>query len=444
MLAARSPARRRSTCLRGEGARHRRIGVTGTRRWALACTRAELEAKGSTGVVVERTRLALFWLDGRPWAIGDACNHKAGPLSGGVLHGEYVMCPWHAWEYSVKTGRGPAPYDEEAVPSYAAELRGDEVWVDLAPATPRVLAPHPPHPLARPVVHEPHERPRVVGLSTTAMDRDNPRFSTSDHLLEHALAHAEAGLGAETRLLRLRELPFRECEGNYSKAARACTWPCAITERFADDQLTPVYEALVHWADVVLVATPIRWGAPSALYTKMVERMNCIQNQVTIANRVLIQRKVAAFVITGGQDNIQAVAGQMLTFFGELGFSFPPFPFIAHSRGWTAEDMERNVRAVRASDSLRAGARELVARAIDTARTLQAPAHFERGGRKAAPDTAPGSAADGATGGAASDAMAGATSDAMGGATSGAASDATGGAHGAATTGAPLPSGGAA
>jgi multimeric flavodoxin WrbA len=54
------------------------------------------------------------------------------------------------------------------------------------------------------------------------------------------------------------------------------------------DQLTPVYEALVFWADVVLVSTSIRWGAPAALYSKMIERMNCIQNQVTIRDRVLM------------------------------------------------------------------------------------------------------------------------------------------------------------
>jgi hypothetical protein len=37
----------------------------------------------------------------------------------------------------------------------------------------------------------------------------------------------------------------------------------------------------------------------------------------------------------------------MLGFFAELGFQFPPFPYVAHSRGWSAEDMERNVAAVR-------------------------------------------------------------------------------------------------
>ena len=63
----------------------------------------------------------------------------------------------------------------------------------------------------------------------------------------------------------------------------------------------------------------------------------------------MIRNKVAAFIIVGGQDNVQGVAGQLLGFFSELGFHFPQFPFIAHSRGWSAEDMERNVVAVRNS-----------------------------------------------------------------------------------------------
>src|SRR5258707_8886965 len=136
------------------------------------------------------------------------------------------------------------------------------------------------------------------------------------------------------------------------------------------DQLDQVYEAFVHWADVMLIATPIRWGAAGSLYYKMIERMNCIQNQETIANRELLRNKVAAFIITGGQDNVQAVAGQMLGFFAEIGCVFPQFPYIAHSRGWSAEDMERNIAYVRGSEELHDAARALVARAVDTARFI--------------------------------------------------------------------------
>jgi hypothetical protein len=109
-------------------------------------------------------------------------------------------------------------------------------------------------------------------------------------------------------MIKLRDLKFRSCEGYYSKSARACTWPCSITQADPNDELTAVYEAIVHWADVIIMATPIRWGQASSLYFKMAERLNCVQNQITIADRVLIQRKVVGFIITGGQDNIQGVA----------------------------------------------------------------------------------------------------------------------------------------
>jgi multimeric flavodoxin WrbA len=218
------------------------------------------------------------------------------------------------------------------------------------------------------------------------MDRAAPRYSGSDDLLRSALDHA-AGLGAESRLIRLNDLSFRACEGYYSKAARACTWPCSITQMDAADQLDRVYEALVHWADVTLVATPIRWGSASSLYYRMAERMNCVQNQITTHDRVLIRNKVAAFIIVGGQDNVQGVAGQLLAFFSELGFLFPQFPFVAHSRGWTAEDMENNVAFVQQSRELREGAHHLVARSLALARRLveeqPTPERIERGGRKA-------------------------------------------------------------
>lgn len=92
----------------------------------------------------------------------------------------------------------------------------------------------------------------------------------------------------------------------------------------------------------------------------MVERMNCTQNQNTIANKSLLRNKTAGFIITGGQDNIQGTAGQMLGFFSELGVQFPQYPYVAHSRGWNAEDMENNIRAVAEGKALREAARGLV------------------------------------------------------------------------------------
>ncbi|MGH7538201.1 MAG: Rieske 2Fe-2S domain-containing protein [Gemmatimonadales bacterium] len=358
--------------------------------WHRLGAKHELLARAPFALKLDRHEIAVFLYEGKFRAISNTCNHKGGPLSEGRLHGEFVMCPWHAWEYSVLTGKGPEGYGDDAAAVYAVEERPDGVYVQTPPVSPRKLAKHEPHPLLAK-----HERPagappRVLGISTTAMDAVNPRFSTSDALLEHAMRHAKETVHADTQTIRLRDLAFRHCEGNYSKASHACTWPCAITERDPEDQLTAVYEGLVHWADVVVISTPIRWGNASSLYYKMAERLNCVQNQVTIHNKVLIKNKVAAFIITGGQDNIQGVAGSMFTFWSELGFMFPPFPFIAHSRGWDAEDMENNVRQVRMSDGLREASQELVTRAVDFWRILdehkaEMDKPMERAGRKANP-----------------------------------------------------------
>ena len=120
------------------------------------------------------------------------------------------------------------------------------------------------------------------------------------------------------------------------------------------------------WADVVLLATPIRWGNASSLYYKMAERLNTVQNQITISNKVLIKNKVASFIITGGQDNIQAVAGQLMCFFTDLGFSFPPFSFLGWSRGWTAEDMDKNVMQFKKSEYIKRTTEEIVDNCIET------------------------------------------------------------------------------
>ncbi|MDA1195482.1 MAG: NAD(P)H-dependent oxidoreductase [Planctomycetota bacterium] len=354
--------------------------------WIDVGAAAELAGQAVQSVRARTTRITLTCKAGEFGAIASTCNHVGGPLGDGTLDGDYVVCPWHYWKFHRTQGVGEPGYEADRVPAYPVKVEDGRVLVDVRNPSKRTRSEHPPHPLARPVERAPGP-PRVLGIGTTNMDMRHPRYSTSDALLETALAHAGTALGLETHMLRLAELSFRACEGFYSKAARACTWPCSITQMDKKDQMEQVYERFVHWADVVMVATPIRWGAPSSLYYRMVERMNCIQNQETIADRVLIQNKVVGLIITGGQDNVQGVAGQMLGFFAELGCHFPPFPYIAHSRGWSAEDMENNVRAVQRSESLHAGARALVDRAVDLSRSLVSgsiPACArERGGRKA-------------------------------------------------------------
>ncbi len=354
--------------------------------WVDVGAAADLQKTPVQQVMIGRTKIALTYLDGRFGAISGVCNHVGGPLGEGRLKGEFVVCAWHYWKFHFATGKGEPGYEEDAVPAYEIKVETGRVWINPEAISKRSRKPHKVHPLAREIKRA--DGPiRVLGIATTALTVKYPRYSTSDDLLESALGHAKDALGCETQLIRLRELSFRHCEGFYSKSAQACTWPCSITQMDAKDQMEQVYEGVVHWGDVILISTPIRWGGASSLYYKMIERMNCIQNQETIANKTLLRNKVAAFIITGGQDNIQAVAGQLLGFFSEVGCQFPQFPFIAHSRGWSAEDMENNTRYVRNSKMLHDGAAALAGRAVALATVLvqnvKPAGEPVRGGRKA-------------------------------------------------------------
>ena len=279
------------------------------RNWIDVGAASDLRGTPVRRVEAEGLALALSCADGTFAAVAATCVHKGGPLDQGALDGGCIVCPWHQWKYNRVTGRIPGR--PGGVVAYEVEVREGRVRVDVASGRGDAVVETATHPLERAIVREAGPV-RIVGISTTVMNRDAPRYSTSERLLGVALEHASAELGAETRLLKLNDLKFRNCEGYYSKSAQSCTWPCTITQADAADEMQQVYEALVFWADVLVLATPIRWGNASSLFYKMAERMNCIQNQITINDRVLIRNKVATFIITGGQDNIQGVAGQLL------------------------------------------------------------------------------------------------------------------------------------
>lgn len=136
-----------------------------------------------TEAKVDNLKLAITWQNNQFGAISGLCNHVGGPLGQGTLAGEYVVCPWHYWKFHCRTGLGEPGYEDDAVPSHAVRIEQGKLLVNLVPATPRRKKPHPPHPLAREVQRA--EGPiRVAGISTTHMDREHPRYSGSEALLE--------------------------------------------------------------------------------------------------------------------------------------------------------------------------------------------------------------------------------------------------------------------
>jgi len=332
---------------------------------------------GLKELTFDSKKIVLTYYEGKFGALHNKCNHMGGPLSQGKLKKGCVECPWHYWQFHCQTGlsvesEASRHFTSSAgsVPQYDLKHEGENLFINLDMGTQRQPAIYN---MKGNLGREPQREAgkiRVLGISTTPMDKNHPRFSTSEDLLKKGLDKAGSELDVETKIISLSDLNFRHCEGFYSKSEKACTWPCSITKLDPSDEMSVVYENLVHWADVVIVASPIRWGGASSLYYKMAERLNSVQNQITVKNKVLIQNKVVGLIITGGQDNIQAVAGQMLSFFGELGFSIPAFPFIAHSLGWSSEDMQKNMEVVKNSEYLANEAFNLVKRSVDLSKKM--------------------------------------------------------------------------
>jgi len=341
------------------------------------CHKDELSNNSQKIVNVGKKKVALFNYNGKISAIANACLHKAGPLGLGEVtakyDGMYVSCPWHGWEYNIETGSAPPGFpDQQAL--YEVKMDSEFISISEEPIV-KAHREHHPNPLLEDLLKLKYQTSEnslnILGISTTNLSANLPRFSTSEDALEKSLAYAAEKYGAATKMVKLRDLEFKNCEGYYSQHSHACTWPCSITEMNPEDGMTEVYESMILWADIVIVSTPIRWGNASALYYKMAERLNCVQNQITINNKVLVKNKVASFIITGGQDNIQQVAGQMMCFFTDLGFTFPPFSFLGWSRGWTSEDMDKNVLQFKKSEYIKRTANEIVDNSVEVLKQIK-------------------------------------------------------------------------
>jgi nitrite reductase/ring-hydroxylating ferredoxin subunit/multimeric flavodoxin WrbA len=339
-----------------------------------------------------RIEIALFNISGTFYATSNVCIHQGGPLSKGEIEGDVVICPWHGWKYSVKNGKSPHK-GGGSVDSYPVQVSEGKVYLSTVPSSvgKRTSKPHRAYRELDSAVRQ-HianvtgsqalpvdAKVRVLGISATNMNDDvTPRTSTSEAALEFALDYAKSRHSAETVMLKLRQLNFRHCEGYYSKDARACIFPCSISEMDEKDQMIEIYGRVIVWADVVIVATPIRWGSASSLYYQMVQRMNCVQNQMITHDNHLIRDKVGAFIITGGQDNIQHVAGELLSFWSQLGLVFGKFPFVGWSRGWYAEDTENNLHENTRSAAFKRDIMRTVSGAIEMSRLVKRSRYDER------------------------------------------------------------------
>jgi len=75
--------------------------------------------------------IALFrTTDDQVFAIRDACPHKQGPLSQGIMHGTSVTCPLHNWKIDLASGSALGP-DEGCTNVFPVKVEQGKVLLSL-------------------------------------------------------------------------------------------------------------------------------------------------------------------------------------------------------------------------------------------------------------------------------------------------------------------------
>jgi nitrite reductase/ring-hydroxylating ferredoxin subunit len=93
---------------------------------------ADLQKQGYLTVQVENHTVALFQANGKVYGVDNRCPHMGFPLDKGSVKEGILTCYWHYARFDLTTG-GTFDQFADDVRAFPVEVRGDELWVDIAP-----------------------------------------------------------------------------------------------------------------------------------------------------------------------------------------------------------------------------------------------------------------------------------------------------------------------
>ncbi len=86
------------------------MDLKATPSWTRICTVSDIPHLGSRVLERDEGNIAIFRTAADTvFALLDRCPHKGGALSLGIVHGESVTCPLHAWNIDLASGVARAP-----------------------------------------------------------------------------------------------------------------------------------------------------------------------------------------------------------------------------------------------------------------------------------------------------------------------------------------------
>jgi nitrite reductase (NADH) small subunit len=102
--------------------------------WTEIAKLEDIPKLGSRVLKTDTVNIALFRTStDEVFAIKDACPHKQGPLSQGIVHGTSVTCPLHNWKIDLASGEALGP-DEGCTNTYETKIQDGRVFLALTAA----------------------------------------------------------------------------------------------------------------------------------------------------------------------------------------------------------------------------------------------------------------------------------------------------------------------
>ena len=91
---------------------------------------SEFQEKKGKRFILDKVPVAVFKVAGKFYTYSNVCAHQKGPICKVSVDGEFIVCPWHNFQYNVKDGKGPVGFND-FIPYYQTLEKDEFVWVSL-------------------------------------------------------------------------------------------------------------------------------------------------------------------------------------------------------------------------------------------------------------------------------------------------------------------------
>ena len=101
------------------------------RRWIRVARCESIPPREGRAALINGKEIAIFNLGDRFLAVDNRCPHQSGPLCDGIVAGDAVVCPLHAWKVNLETGTVMRPVDQnDCLRTYAIRVDGGVISVE--------------------------------------------------------------------------------------------------------------------------------------------------------------------------------------------------------------------------------------------------------------------------------------------------------------------------